>query len=116
VRSWNVCKEQLSIKVDIPFMEAFIHLSIMNFSYGRREIDQAIIWAGLLVECFSWRYSFIYLVVCFFFLALFLLNSKQCNAFKTRALKVQEALQAAIPGLEVTFNPEKVSFLSDSHM
>ncbi|XP_024378980.1 uncharacterized protein [Physcomitrium patens] len=34
-------------------------------------------------------------------------HCKQCNAFKIRALKVQESLKAAIPGLEVSINPEK---------
>lgn len=46
------------------------------------------------------------------FVILLWLNSKQCNAFKTRALQVQQYLQTAIPGLEVALNPEKVRFLS----
>jgi len=32
---------------------------------------------------------------------------KQCNAFKTRALKLQELLTENIPDLKVTINPEK---------
>ncbi|XP_078181257.1 selenium binding protein [Carex rostrata] len=32
---------------------------------------------------------------------------KQCNAFKTRALKVKEGLESGVPGISVTINPEK---------
>jgi len=34
-------------------------------------------------------------------------HCKQCNAFKTRALQVQQYLQKVVPGLEVVINPEK---------
>jgi hypothetical protein len=36
------------------------------------------------------------------------LTSKQCNSFKTRALKIQDALKLAIPDLDIAINPEKV--------
>ncbi|XP_020243674.1 selenoprotein H-like, partial [Asparagus officinalis] len=32
---------------------------------------------------------------------------KQCNSFKTRANIVKEGLESAIPGIDVTINPEK---------
>ncbi|KAJ3683959.1 hypothetical protein LUZ61_013123 [Rhynchospora tenuis] len=32
---------------------------------------------------------------------------KQCNAFKTRALKVKEGLQSALPAISVSINPLK---------
>ncbi|CAH9144341.1 unnamed protein product [Cuscuta epithymum] len=34
-------------------------------------------------------------------------HCKQCNSFKTRALKVKEGLEKAIPGVKVVVNPEK---------
>lgn len=34
-------------------------------------------------------------------------HCKQCNSFKTRALKVQDSLKAAITSLKVSINPEK---------
>jgi hypothetical protein len=36
--------------------------------------------------------------------------SKQCNSFKTRALKVKGGLESAVPSISVTINPEKVCF------
>ena len=38
-------------------------------------------------------------------------DSRQCTSFKTRALKVQDAIKLAIPGLQVSINPEKVRHL-----
>lgn len=38
--------------------------------------------------------------------------SKQCNAFKTRAIQVKEGLEGAVPGVTVTLNPEKVFLLT----
>ncbi|XP_020113535.1 selenoprotein H [Ananas comosus] len=32
---------------------------------------------------------------------------KQCNSFKTRAIKVKDGLESAVPGVTVTINPEK---------
>ncbi|KAJ6732164.1 SELENOPROTEIN H [Salix purpurea] len=32
---------------------------------------------------------------------------KQCNAFKTRAIQVQDGLLSAFPGISVLLNPEK---------
>ncbi|CAL9194209.1 uncharacterized protein LOC103990161 [Musa acuminata AAA Group] len=32
---------------------------------------------------------------------------KQCNSFKTRAIRVKEGLESAVPGTVVTINPEK---------
>ncbi|XP_072997476.1 uncharacterized protein [Typha latifolia] len=32
---------------------------------------------------------------------------KQCNSFKTRAIKVKEGLESAVPGVTVHINPEK---------
>jgi selT/selW/selH-like putative selenoprotein len=34
-------------------------------------------------------------------------HCKQCNSFKTRALKIQDALKLAIPDLDIAINPEK---------
>ncbi|CDY23292.1 BnaA08g12540D [Brassica napus] len=34
-------------------------------------------------------------------------NTKQCNAFKTRAIQVKEGLEGAVPVVTVTLNPEK---------
>ncbi|RAL44391.1 hypothetical protein DM860_011668 [Cuscuta australis] len=34
-------------------------------------------------------------------------HCKQCNSFKTRALKVKEGLEAAVAGVKVVVNPEK---------
>ncbi|CAL9227581.1 unnamed protein product [Arabidopsis halleri] len=34
-------------------------------------------------------------------------HCKQCNAFKTRAIQVKEGLEGAVPGVNVTLNPEK---------
>ncbi|AEE85900.1 selenium binding protein [Arabidopsis thaliana] len=34
-------------------------------------------------------------------------HCKQCNAFKTRAIQVKEALEGAVPGVTVSLNPEK---------
>uniref|UniRef100_A0A6N2KEQ3 Uncharacterized protein n=1 Tax=Salix viminalis TaxID=40686 RepID=A0A6N2KEQ3_SALVM len=36
-------------------------------------------------------------------------HCKQCNAFKTRAIQVQDGLLSAFPGISVLLNPEKVS-------
>ncbi|RZR84524.1 hypothetical protein BHM03_00011380 [Ensete ventricosum] len=35
---------------------------------------------------------------------------KQCNSFKTRATRVKEGLENAVPGIVVTINPDKVCF------
>ncbi|KAB5513637.1 hypothetical protein DKX38_027543 [Salix brachista] len=37
-------------------------------------------------------------------------HCKQCNAFKTRAIQVQDGLLSAFPGISVLLNPEKVNF------
>lgn len=42
------------------------------------------------------------------FLFMLCFESKQCNAFKTRAIQVKEGLEGAVPGVNVTLNPEKV--------
>ena len=39
--------------------------------------------------------------------------SKQCNAFKTRAIQVKDGLLSAFPGISVLLNPEKVLLLGD---
>ncbi|CAH9086348.1 unnamed protein product [Cuscuta europaea] len=39
--------------------------------------------------------------------AIIIEHCKQCNSFKTRALRVKEGLEKAIPGVKVVVNPEK---------
>lgn len=46
------------------------------------------------------------------FLRFVFLHSKQCNQFKTRAIKVKDALENGIAGITVLVNPEKVWLVS----
>ncbi|RWV89301.1 hypothetical protein BHE74_00022944 [Ensete ventricosum] len=41
--------------------------------------------------------------------------SKQCTSFKTRAIKVKDGLESAVPGIVVAVNPDKVSFFWSLH-
>ncbi|XP_072976340.1 uncharacterized protein [Typha angustifolia] len=49
----------------------------------------------------------ILLLIVYLHLLLPAMFSKQCNSFKTRAIKVKEGLESAIPGVTVHINPEK---------